>query len=94
MDTGPLQKPPSNAHDNDDNDDNVDDDSNDVDEDSNDVDEDSNDVDDDDNVDSCCARNKMSVVKKNKGIRLQYKTNWSLELQAPPAINISCEEPN
>ena len=61
MDTGPLQKPPSNAHDNDDNDDNVD------------VDDDSNDVDDDDNVDSCCARNKMSVVKKNKGIRLHIK---------------------
>ena len=65
MDTGPLQKPPSNAHDNDDN---VD-----VDDDSNDVDEDSNDVDDNDNVDSCCARNKMSVVKKNKGIRLHIK---------------------
>ena len=52
MDTGPLQKPPCNAHDNDVDDDNVD---------------------EDDNVDSCCARNKMSVVKKNKGIRLQSK---------------------
>ena len=55
MDTGPLQKPPSNAHDND-----------------NEVDVNDN-VDDDDDFDSCCARNKMSVVKKNKGIRLHIK---------------------